>query len=85
MMEDQRQQERREAHEAAASRPGWGPASEHASETPSDSEGGLSPGQLATPTRIGQDLHPFLTGASQHIPTGPSLPAWGSIALMLEA
>ncbi|KAK9868470.1 hypothetical protein WJX84_007068 [Apatococcus fuscideae] len=73
LIADQQDQANRQAAEQVATRPGWGPAGQHSSNTPSHM-GTLSPGHLATPTRIGQDLHPFLTGAAPQIPAGPDGP-----------
>lgn len=69
MLADSQEAAQRQAAEQKATRPGYGPAGQHSSIMPSHS-GPLSPGQLATPMRIGQDLHGFLTGSAQHIPAG---------------
>ena len=71
LLADSQELAQREAAEQKATRPGYGPAGQHSSSIPSQT-GPLSPGQLATPMRIGQDLHGFLTGSAQHIPAGES-------------
>lgn len=72
LLADSQQLAQIEAAERKATRPGYGPAGEHSSGSPSLTSP-VSPGQLATPMRIGQDLHGFLTGSAPHIPPGEPL------------